>query len=172
MTILGKHTLAETEELLMQKNSDVLRLANAFVEYEPKWKRKNEAQAKDFRSDLENLIARWKQTRSEANKVIQDTPKERRNLIASEDIYQDIIRTLTREPGFIQKGDFGDLTKRLGEQGVQWDAPVNQPTVADHDLDVIKRSDSFLGMAKTTTSYLAVTALGGMCIYLYLTRRR
>ena len=172
VTILGKHTLAETEEFLLQKNSDVLRLANAFVEYEPKWKAKDAAQAADFRRDLENLIARWKHTRSQALMVIEDTPKERRNLVASEDVYQDIIRTLQREPGRNQKGDFGELAERLGKQGVNWDAPVNQPIVRDWDLGGIKAADSFLGAAKTGTSLLAIGIVGAIGIHFYLLAKR
>lgn len=139
MTVLGKHTVAEAEELMLQKNSDVLRLASAFLGYEPTWLKKDPAGAKAFRNDLSDLLARWRKTRSEVNAVVEDTSKSFRNITPAEDLYQDIIRTLTRNPGRFQTGDFPDLTERLGKQGVNWEAPVIQPSVTDRDLEAFKK---------------------------------
>lgn len=142
MTILGKHTVAEAEELMLQKNSDILRLAGAFLGHEPTWLKKDPAGAKAFRNDLSDLLARWRKTRSEVNAVVDGTNKSLRDVMPAEDLYQDIIRTLTRNPGRFQTGDFPDLTERLGKQGVNWEAPVIQPSVTDRDLEVFKKADS------------------------------
>ena len=154
MTIAGNHTPAETRELIKQKDRDLAAMANAFLEFESKWIADDIDEAADYRTDLEDLNARWSATMVKAKAQLDSNP-----LPISEGTWQDILHTLQREPGHFQKGDFPDLLQRLANKGKEWRAPVNQPGAPDFDLDIYKTADKVF-QATSKTGMVVLGALG------------
>jgi hypothetical protein len=172
MTFLGKHTVAEVKELLAQKKSDMQHLAQAFIDYEPKWKEKAADAAADFRKDLTDLLMRWRQTVADVETTIKG---EEPNTVA-ELQWTGILKTLQRTPGAFQKGDFPDLIDRLAKEGVTYDAPVIQPTAQDWDLDHYKAADAATKTIEKTAKKSAITlgiagGIAGIIAIVILSRR-
>lgn len=149
MTILGQQTVAELIDLLKDKDYLVAQLSSAYASHGPI------VSDVSFQADYNSFQQRWTTARSKAQTAI-DLAKLNifvaNDMLAAQSEYDGILDALTRQRGFVQKGDFSDLVQRLSAAGAAPDfsqAPQPDQTI-DVDLSGYKAADTGVKAVEAT----------------------
>lgn len=190
MTINGKHTVAETRELLEEKDSEIRQLDVSIQKFLPKWTEDDLDAAATFESDWKIFLAKWRpfviHMRERLNAIsagalnVDSTDFlsaainpggavaeiAKRSATASEESiseseFQEILHTLQKTPGFFQRGDLADFLDRLSKAGADFNIKVRQPRTRDVDLERFKSVDATIrGGEDTAKLILTGVAIG------------
>lgn len=177
MTIMGQHTIAETKELIDQKQSDINAYQKAYDIVLPKWKQKNEGEALEWGKDFEDFRIRWgiAVVKAKALMFATGSVMVSDSITPAEPAFQIVLEALQRTPGRFQKGDFADLVDRWSRVGLPSPRIITrQPDSFDVDLEGFKVADAAAKKIESTASnpwLWAGVGVAGVAGFLYLTRK-
>jgi len=177
MTIMGQHTIAETKELIDQKQSDINAYQKAYDLILAKWQKFDAHEAEEWGKDFSDFRQRWTVAVVKARALMFATGSVlvSDSITPAEAAFNIILEALQRTPGRFQKGDFPDLIDRWSKAGLPSPNIVTrQPDSIDVDLEGFKVADSATkGLESTAKNpWLWVGAgVAGYLAFLHLTRK-
>ncbi len=179
MSVFGFPTIAETKELIAQKQLDIEAYDRKFKEIRSKLMSLQFEIATEWEKDWKAFRERWMlgnlaaQSAMNAIMMQPSTVILPETAIPSGPAHEIILRSLQKTPGHFQKGDFPDLVDRWTRHN--WDAPhiiTRQPSSTDIDLEVFKGADEATKvLEKKVFPTLAVGAIAAAVVlggYLYI----
>lgn len=171
MTILGKHSLEETRELLKEKASEIAQLNGGIKAHAKEIKRKDPS----FAGEWDKFFSDWQRFASSLSAVLalksKTTPLPD-SATDAETEYQLILTQLQKTPGHFERGDLADFVDRLAKMEVDITVVVNQPESVDLDLEGFKQSDSAIRGFEAYAPFAIGAGLGVVALLWYLDRRR
>lgn len=145
MTVARMHTVAETRELIEQKQRDINAYDKAFTAISPKWSKSAPTSHDDWAADWKKFKSRWISANVAAGSILTASSSASifpDSLTPAEPAFEIILRALQVSPGRHTKGDFQELINRWSAMGLPSpDIITNQPDTIDLDLEVFKKAD-------------------------------
>ncbi len=123
MPFLGFYTAAELQDLLTQKDQEIMALGTAFAQFDASWRTWDPAADAQWMVEYNALKARYAAARLNATKKIALaatyaeggwlTPGIPLNQAGADEEYKATLRALQKQSGATSPGDFQDLWQRL-----------------------------------------------------------
>lgn len=180
--ILGRHTVADLQDLLSAKDGDMFAIDRGYADFGPMWSEQEPRAHDAWLNEYQGLLARYGAARADAHEFIERVKADRLrpppSVVAAESYYEAILRALQREEGKVSPGDKFDIIARLTEAGADLQFTPSQPVAKDWDLLVYNNGGKILEkidpglVGKTGLSTLEMVGIGGLAILLIATLRR
>lgn len=177
MTILGQHTIAETEELRAQKDADIKAYTDAYERIKDAWIRKDPVSARAWGDDWAEFLKRWLIAKLKAGAIITSLRSVvlSDNAVPAEPAWEILMRALMKEEGRFQRGDLADFVDRWAKAGLPSPEIITkQPITTDVDLEVFKQTDKATRALESGAKDITPWLIGGAVaagLFMFLNRK-
>lgn len=177
MSLAGVPTIAETRDLVAQKDYLIAQVKTKFEQSSDAWAKKDPNELGTWAGDWGGLLSRYASARSVAEasfatSVLSPLPDE---LTPDPEGWSAVLRAVKQVDGVVTRGDLQDLITRMFNAGFPPDLSKNpQPTATDADLTLYKGADMTLKAVSSVGFSVGggLLVAGGLALVLVLLTRR